>query len=87
MDTRALRWALNGLLLLVIIPMTIPSSRDGQISSDRFFNSLPLFIVLLMIRLFCSQGARRRMWTICRACRSLFRRIGKVALCENEKPD
>ena len=52
-NKRAIRWGLNFCLAVQFILLMIPESRGGQIVSDRFFAVLPLFFVLLVLKIVC----------------------------------
>jgi len=50
-NSRAIRWLLNGLLLIFFIPVVIPASDAHGLVADRFFKILPVFLLLIVLRI------------------------------------
>lgn len=48
---RAIRWLLNGFLLILFFPMVIPASDAYGLVSDRLFKVFPMFLLLLGLRI------------------------------------
>lgn len=49
-NSRAIRWLIDGLLLIFFIPMVIPASDAHGLVTDRFFKVFPIFLFLLVLR-------------------------------------
>ena len=57
-NSRAVRWLLDGLLLILFIPMVIPASNSRGLVPDRFLHVLPVFSLLLLLRVLCRKNER-----------------------------
>lgn len=58
-ESRAVKWLLNGALLILFFPMVIPASdAQGCLVIDRLYRLFPVFFVVFVARLFLPRSAK-----------------------------
>ena len=57
-NSRAIRWLIDGLLLIFFIPMVIPASDAHGLVADRSIKVFPMFMFLLVLRIILGKQCR-----------------------------